>query len=129
MSWAAVISLALLAAGPAAPDAGEPAPLDPELEVLATSLLPEQRAEVDAACGGLGRLPRYRLDLRLNPDDGVLSGLEQVSLIATAEMSELYLRVPANATWLDTGLGQAVSLAAARRGDGVLPLDSLDNGV
>ncbi len=104
MCWG--LLLAVLAAAPAAvPPAPAPAAApDPELQVLATSLAPSQRAAVEKALekavGGLGALPRYRVDVELDVDTRVLKAREQIAWRLPERMTELWLRIPANAPHL-----------------------------
>ena len=126
--------LLCLAAAPATPSApGEgPAP-DPEIEVLAASLLPGQRAAVEKAVGGLQALPRYRLDLALDTEGHRLSGRVQVVLSPAQATEEVFFRIPANAPFLDSGAGPAVTVGkvscdgkpaeASALGNGTLRVD------
>ncbi|MGI5862834.1 MAG: hypothetical protein ACOX6T_12355 [Myxococcales bacterium] len=134
LSPTAAALLVYLAAAPAtsAGPSDRPAP-DPEIEVVATSLLPGQRAAVEKAVGGLQSLPRYRLDLALDTEQHRISGRVQVVLSTGHAAGEVFFRIPANAPFLDSEDGPAVTIVkvtcdgkpaqASALGDGTLRVD------
>ncbi|HEY3448062.1 MAG TPA: M1 family aminopeptidase [Myxococcales bacterium] len=100
---------------------------DPELEMLAQSLIPSQRAAVEKETGGLAGLPRYRLDLELDPQAKVLKGREQIVLALKEEFNELWLRLPANAG-LEEG-SRPVSIVRVVAGGKEVTLEARDPGM
>ncbi len=111
MRRAQVLLFLLLLAVPLVARGETAEPADAELEVLHSSLLPDQRAGISSAVRNLARLPRYRIDARLEPDAFRLLATEEVSVFVEAETRELFFRIPANAAFLDRGLGAPVSVA------------------
>ncbi|MGC4122712.1 MAG: M1 family aminopeptidase [Myxococcales bacterium] len=99
---------------------------DPELQMLAQSLAPSQRTAVDKETGGLAALPRYRLDLELDPAAKSLKGREQIVLALKEEHRELWLRLPANAV---PDEAKPVSIVRVVAGGKEVTLDARDPGM
>ena len=124
-----LLGLVTTAAGPAVPPGVAAPPPDPEIEVIATSLLSSERAGVEKAVGGLAALPRYRLDLEIDPEARTFKGTEQIVYPAGAPLSELYYRIGANAPFLDQGQGQAVTVGKVTVNGQPCAPDSRENGL
>ena len=99
---------------------------DPELQMLEQSLAPSQRAAVEKETGGLAKLPRYRLDLDLDPKAKTLRGREQIALDAKAPLREVWLRLPANAA---PGETNPVSLVRVAVGGKEVAAEARDPGM
>jgi hypothetical protein len=89
------------------------------MTMLATSLVATQKAAVDSAVGSLASLPRYRLEIELDPEGKTVKGREQIALTLKEPAREIWLRVPANAAFLDRGSGPPVNLSASVNGKAV----------
>lgn len=109
-----------------AKDAKDAEAKDPELQMLAQSLVAAQRGAVERETGGLAALPRYRLDLELDPGAKVLKGREQLVLALKEETRELWLRIPANA---GPDEQRPVSLVRVVAGGKEVTLDARDPGL
>lgn len=86
---------------------------DPELRILEQSLVPARVGAVGRAAK-LAELPRYRLDLELDPEKRRLIGRQQLEYSTEVILDELYFRIPANAYW-QRHEEQAVRILGARR--------------
>ncbi len=87
------LMLLLLVAVPAWA-AGEP----PEVQLCLQHLKPAERAKAEKALGPLGELPRYRVQLDVDPKAREVKGRVQVELLArTRPLKEVFLRVTPNA--------------------------------
>ncbi|RKG93922.1 aminopeptidase [Corallococcus sp. CA053C] len=102
--------LCVLVAGPAAaappraPGPANPAPslspsLTPEVQLCLQHLKPAERDRAARALGPLDSLPRYRVQLEVEPKERRVWGKVQVELVAKGPqpLTELYLRLTPNA--------------------------------
>lgn len=103
------LTLLLLVAAPVWA-AGEP----PEVQLCLQHLKPAERAKAQKALGPLGELPRYRVQLDVDPQAREVKGRVQVELLArTRPLKEVFLRVTPNALGAQVKLLQPKANGAA----------------
>ena len=106
---AAVLATALLLAPLAAPAAepapGAPAPAPEELELIARSLRPDGRAELEAQAGPLGELPLSEVEAEVDPARARVDGKLRLLFTnrETAPLESLVLRLYPSALALRAG--------------------------
>ncbi len=103
--WCAFSGAPAWSSPAAAPD------VSPEVQLCLQHLKPSERERAAKALGPLEELPRYRVQLEVEPDARVVKGRVQVEVLARARpLTELYLRLTPNAQ------GRRVTLSDAKLG-------------
>jgi hypothetical protein len=96
---------------PASPAPPAPPAFSPEVQLCLQHLKPSERARATKALGPLDELPRYRVQLDVDPAAREVTGRVQVEVLAReTPLTELYLRLTPNAQ------GRRVTLSGAKVG-------------
>jgi hypothetical protein len=97
--------------GPTPPTPAGPPAFSPEVQLCLQHLKPSERARAAKALGPLEELPRYRVQLEVDPKERQVTGRVQVEVVARSRpLTELYLRLTPNLT------GRRVTLTEAKLG-------------
>ncbi|WP_426754207.1 M1 family aminopeptidase [Myxococcus sp. Y35] len=101
--WCAFTGTPAWGNAPAAPE------VSPEVQLCLQHLKPSERERAAKALGPLEELPRYRVQLEVDPEMRVVKGRVQVEVLARKRpLTELYLRLTPNAQ------GRRVTLSDAK---------------
>ncbi len=92
--WCAFSGSPAWGSAPAAPEPG----ISPEVQLCLQHLKPSERERAEKALGPLEELPRYRVQLEVDPDARTVKGRVQVEVLARKQpITGLYLRLTPNA--------------------------------